>query len=163
MPISLNPVHYIALGAILLIGGLLGYSQVLKTRLETCTNRANSFVAETKAAASQQIALNAQNTAKRDIITKNLEEKNVKLQNDLASKYAEYRRLLNTSTRSRPMPSVPATPEGGTCGQDSTQSATPVYEFERRILDILEQGENAIGEARTLEDWLDQQLTLALP
>ena len=110
MPISLNPVHYIALGAILLIGGLLGYSQVLKTRLETCTNRANAFVAETKAAASQQIALNAQNTAKRDIITKNLEEKNVKLQNDLASKYAEYRRLLNTSTRSRPMPSVPATP-----------------------------------------------------
>ena len=52
MPISLNPVHYIALGAILLIGGLLGYSQVLKTRLETCTNRYERFVAETNAAAS---------------------------------------------------------------------------------------------------------------
>lgn len=163
MPISLNPVHYIALGAILLIGGLLGYSQVLKTRLETCTNRYERFVAETKAAASQQIALNAQNTAKRDIITKNLEEKNVKLQNDLASKYAEYRRLLNTSTRSRPMPSVPSAPESGTCRQDEAELATAMDGFERRRVDILEQGDKAIAESITLEDWLDQQHTLARP
>ena len=161
MPISLNPVHYIALGAILLIGGLLGYSQILKTRLETCTNRYERFVAETKAAASQQIALNAQETVKRDTITRNLENDNAKLQSDLASKYAEHRRLLNTSTRSRPMPSIPATPEGGACRQESAEPATTVYEFERRVTDILERGDKAIAESITLEDWLDQQHTLA--
>ena len=161
MPISLNPVHYIALGAIILIGGLLGYSQLLKTRLETCTNRYERFVAETNAAASQQIALNAQETAKRDTITRNLENNNAKLQSDLASKYAEYRRLLKSSSRSGGLPAVPDTPESGACRQESTESATAVYEFERRITDILERGDKAIAEAITLEDWLDQQHTLA--
>ena len=160
MPISLNPVHYIALGAILLIGGLLGYSQILKTRLETCTNRYERFVAETNAAASQQIALNAQETVKRDTITRNLENDNAKLQSDLAKQYAA-RRLHNSTAHSRPMPSVPDTPESGACGQESTESATAVYEFERRITDILERGDKAIAEAITLEDWLDQQHTLA--
>ena len=162
MPISLNPVHYIALGAILLIGGLLGYSQVLKTRLETCTNRYERFVAETNAAASQQIALNAQEAVKRDTITRNLENDNAKLQSDLAKQYAA-RRLYNSTARSRPMPSVPDTPESRACGQESTESATAVYEFERRITDILERGDKAIAESIVLEDWLDQQHTLALP
>ena len=158
---QLKLIHFVVLGAIIFALGMLGYSQLLKTRLETCTNRYERFVAETDAAASQQIALNAQETVKRDTITRNLENDNAKLQSDLASKYAEYRRLLNTSTRSRPMPSVPATPESGACGQESAESATAVYEFERRITDILERGDKAIAEAITLEDWLDQQHTLA--
>ena len=157
---QLKLIHFVVLGAIIFAVGMLGYSQVLKTRLETCTNRYERFVAETNAAASQQIALNAQETAKRDTITRNLENNNAKLQSDLAKQYAA-RRLHNTSARSRPMPSVPDTPEGRACGQESTESATAVYEFERRITDILERGDKAIAEAITLEDWLDQQHTLA--
>ena len=160
---QLKLIHFVVLGAIIFAVGMLGYSQVLKTRLETCTNRYERFVAETNAAASQQIALNAQETAKRDTITRNLENNNAKLQSDLASKYAEYRRLLKSSSRSGGLPAVPDTPEGRACGQDSTKSATAVYEFERRVADILERGDKAIAESIVLEDWLDQQHTLALP
>ena len=161
MPISLNPMHYIALGAIILIGGLLGYSQVLKTRLSLCTSASEAFIAKTNAAAQQQIALNAQESVKRDTITRNLEETNVKLQSDLARQYADARRLHNSATGSSRVPPLPFPSESRACGQEPTESATAVYEFERRITDILERGDKAIAESIVLEDWLDQQHTLA--
>lgn len=154
---SLKLWHYIAVGAIILIGGLLGYSQVLKSRLTVCTARSEAFIAETKAAAQTQIALNAQEAVKRGTITRNLEETNAKLQSDLAKQYADSRRLLHASARSGRVPPIPATPERGACGQDEADPVATVHEFEGRVLDILEQGDKAIAEALTLEDWLDQQ------
>ena len=96
---SLKLWHFLALGAIILIGGLLGYSWTIKTRLESCAARSEAFIAKVESAASKQIALNAEETVKRNTITRNLENENVKLQNDVASKYADYRRLLKSSSR----------------------------------------------------------------
>lgn len=161
MPISWNPIHYILAGAIILLMVSLGYSQVLKTRLQLCTARSEAFVAQTNAAAQAQIILNTQENAKRGMITQTLEEKNAKLQNDLAQQYADSRRLLNASTSRSRMPSVPATPTGAACEQGQSYSVETIHEFEGRILDILEQGDGAIEEAKTLEDWVDQQKALA--
>ena len=142
------------------MGGLLGYSWTIKTRLESCAARSEAFIAKVESAASKQIALNAEETVKRNTITRNLENENVKLQNDVASKYADYRRLLKSSSRSGSMPSVPTTPASGTCGQNEADPPGTVHEFERRIADILEQGDKGIAEAITLEDWMDQQKEL---
>ena len=160
MPISLNPMHYIALGAIILIGGLLGYSQVLKTRLSLCTSASEAVIAKTNAAAQQQIALNAQESVKRDTITRNLEETNVKLQSDLARQYADARRLHNSATGSSRVPPLPFPSESRACGQDETNIARSMDEIAGRVLDILEQGDRAIAAAKIREDWEDQQESL---
>lgn len=158
---DLNPIHYILAGAIIFALGTLGYCYELKTRLNLCTARSEAFVAQTNAAAQAQIILNTQENAKRGIITRTLEETNVKLQNDLAQQYADSRRLLNASARSSRMPSVPATSTGGACEQGSAYPVETIHEFEGRILDILQQGDGAITEAKTLEDWVDQHKALA--
>ena len=158
--ISLDPLHYVAAGLTVALVVSVGYGMKESTQRKLIEAKYHTFVAETKAAASQQIALNAQETVKRDTITKNLEETNAKLQSDVAKQYADYRRLLHSSADSSRVSSIPNPAEGGEGRQDEAQSLETIHEFERRRIEILEQGDKAIAEAITLEDWIEQQSTL---
>ena len=159
--ISLDPLHYVAAGLTLALVVSVGYGMKESTQRKLIEAKYHTFVAETNAAASQQIALNAQETVKRDTITKKLEDKNVQLQTDVANQYADYRRLLNASAGSGGVSAIPATPESGACRQDETKPSPTVHEFDRRVSDILEQGDKAIAASIIREDWEDEQKALA--
>ena len=159
--ISLDPLHYVAAGLTLALVVSVGYGMKESTQRKLIEAKYHTFVAETKAAASQQIALNAQETVKRDTITKNLEDQNAKLQSDVAKRYADARRLHNSSASSGGVSTIPTIPEGRACEQRETEPVAAIHGFEGRILDILEQGDKAIAESITLEDWMDQQKVLS--
>ena len=157
MPISLNPVHYMLLASIIFNVGLLGYSQVIKTRLALTADQFRAFKAKVSSEAEEQKLKNLRETRERDEITLKLEENNAKLKKDLDTRYAEYKRLLNSTTRPGDMPTLSRIAESAACGQDKTGSVGTMDAIEERLLEILKQGDTAINAAIIYEDWGDQQ------
>jgi hypothetical protein len=153
---DLDPIHYLAAGAIILLVLSLGYCQYLRIELRASEGALRAFVAESKAAAAVQIADNWRVSAKRDEITRNLELNHVQATNNLTAKYSA-RRLLNSNARSSPMPTVPATSESGASGQDETGIVRSMDAIEEELLGILEQGDKAINSLIIHEDWEDSQ------
>src|SRR5687768_7439780 len=106
MPISLNPLHYVVLFSIILNVGLLGYSLVIKTRLALTSDQFRAFKAKVSSEAEEQKLKNFRETREREEITLKLETQNEKLKKDLAVRYAEYNRLLNSTASSRTVPTL---------------------------------------------------------
>ena len=157
MPISLNPLHYALLASIIFNVGLVGYSQVIKTRLALTADQFRAFKAKVSSEAEEQKLRNLRETRERDEITLKLEEKNEKLKKDLDTRYAEYKRLLNSPTRPGGMPTLSRIAESAACGQDKSNTAETMDAIEERLLEILKQGDTAINTAITYEDWGDGQ------
>lgn len=154
---DMNIKDYMLLGAFIFCLAIGGYALELKTHLDLKTAQFDAFKARTEAAADAQKLKNLEEKAKRDEITQKLTEENVKLQSDIASKYADYRRLRNTKAGSGTMSAVPATPQSSESGQEQACIAGAVEGIEEKLLGILEQGEAGIAEAMTFEDWTDVQ------
>lgn len=160
MPISLNPVHYVLLASIIFNVGMLGYSQVIKTRLSLTADQFRAFKAKVSSEAEEQKLKNLREARERDEITLKLEERNEKLKKDLDTRYAEYKRLLNSATRPGDMPTLSRIAESAACGQDKADSVGTMDDIEARLLEILKQGDTAINAAITYEDWGDEQKML---
>jgi hypothetical protein len=156
MPFSFNPIHYILLGAILLLLGVSGYAWVTKERLDVCDAKYRAFVAENDAAANAQKARNLEEIAKRDSVTKDLTEQNDKLQSDLDSKYAAYR-MRDTKAGSSAMPTLSSTSERVASTEESRLAGT-LERLETGILELSKSRDEAINQSNLCADWLAEQL-----
>ena len=156
MPFSFNPIHYILLGVILLLLGVSGYAWVTKERLDVCDAKYRAFVAESDAVANAQKAKNLEEIARRDSVTKDLTEKNDKLQIDLDKRYADYR-MRNSEAGSSPVPSLSESAQAIVATEESRLAGT-LERLETGILDLAKSRDEAINQSNLCADWLTEQL-----
>ena len=148
MPFSFNPIHYILLGVILLLLGVSGYAWVTTERLDVCDAKYRAFVAESDAVANAQKAKNLEEMAKRDTVTRDLTEKNAKLQTDLDRKYAAYR-MHNSKAGSGNMPSLSSTSERVIETEESRLAGT-LERLETGILELAKSRDEAIKDRKSV-------------
>jgi hypothetical protein len=147
--ISLDPIHYIAAGALVVCIGLGIYNRILSAELET----AQTINKTTKVIGDVQNALTKKEDQKSKEVKENLDEKYNKTITDLQS---TNKRLLNSIASSSKLPRSTQVCTGGGEREEVNWPLInqALLEFKQEVGVLIGEGDQATAALDTVKDWI---------